>query len=149
MEVSYHHGIDAPDHSSFIGAPRLCPLAIPVGVDRLVSSVVIGFTSFGFAFYIASVAASVISFDCPFQTPLSLLIHHINHEVDCGCSGGGGGGTKNEDLKDTFKSALPQFMAPLDGLNTHVNQSFLSPIWKAGYNPRRPLHHPHARTVNR
>jgi hypothetical protein len=44
-------------------------------VNRSVSSVVIGFTSFGFLFYILITAASIISFDCPFQTPFSLLVH--------------------------------------------------------------------------
>ena len=42
--------------------------------SRSVSSVVIGFTSFGFLFYMLIVTASVFSFDCPFQTPFSLQI---------------------------------------------------------------------------
>jgi hypothetical protein len=98
------------------------------GLDRLVSSVVIGFASLGLVLYVAFMAASIISFDCPFQTPLSLLIHRIKNEVKPWLQR-----NKEQDLRDTFKFALPQFMAPLDGLNTHVNQSFLSPIWKAGY----------------
>jgi hypothetical protein len=40
-------------------------------VDRMVSSVVIGFTTLGCILYIAMVVVSVFSFDCPFQTPLS------------------------------------------------------------------------------
>ena len=43
-------------------------------VNHSVSSVVIGFTSFGFLFYMLIVTASILSFDCPFQTPVSLLI---------------------------------------------------------------------------
>ena len=43
-------------------------------VNRSVSSVVIGFTSFGVLFYLFIVTASVFSFDCPFQTPFSPLI---------------------------------------------------------------------------
>jgi len=46
-------------------------------VNRSVSSVVIGFTSFGFLFYMLIAAASVVSFDCPFQTPVSLLIRFV------------------------------------------------------------------------
>ena len=43
-------------------------------VSRSVSSVVIGFTAFGFLFYLFITVASAFSFDCPFQTPFSLLI---------------------------------------------------------------------------
>ena len=42
-------------------------------VNRSVSSVLIGFTSFGFLFYLLITTASIFSFDCPFQTPFSLL----------------------------------------------------------------------------
>ena len=44
------------------------------GVNSSVSSVVIAFTSFGLLFYSVIVTASVLSFNCPFQTPFSLLI---------------------------------------------------------------------------
>ena len=47
------------------------------GVNSSVSSVVIAFTGFGFSFYSVIVAASVFSFDCPFQTPVSLLIRYV------------------------------------------------------------------------
>ena len=43
-------------------------------VNRSVSSVVVGFTCFGFLFYSFIVMASVFSSDCPFQTPFSLMI---------------------------------------------------------------------------
>jgi hypothetical protein len=103
------------------------------GLDRLISSIVIGFTSIGLALCIAFMATSVISFDCPFQTPLSLLIHHINHEVGLSWRRRWEQ-NKRHDLKDTFKLTLPSFAAPLNGLNIHMNQSSLLPIWKAGYN---------------
>ena len=44
------------------------------GINRSVSSVVIGFTSFGSLFYLLLVTVSTFSFDCPFQTPFSLAI---------------------------------------------------------------------------
>ena len=44
------------------------------GINRSVSSVLIGFTSFGFLFYLLLVTVSIFSFDCPFQTPFSLAI---------------------------------------------------------------------------
>ena len=47
------------------------------GVNRSVSSVVIGFTSFGFLFYLSIVTVSVLSFDCPLQTPFSLAIRFV------------------------------------------------------------------------
>ena len=43
-------------------------------VNRSVSSVVIGFTCFGFLFYLSIVTASILSFDCPFQTPISGIV---------------------------------------------------------------------------
>ena len=46
-------------------------------VNRSVSSVVIGFTSFGLLFYILITTASIFSFDCPFQTPFSLTVRFV------------------------------------------------------------------------
>ena len=46
-------------------------------VSRSVSSVVIGFTSFGFLFYLLIVRVSIFFFDFPFQTPFSLLIRFV------------------------------------------------------------------------
>ena len=51
-------------------------------VDRMVSSVVIGFTAFGLLLYVIMVTVSVFSVDCPFQTPLSLLIRSIINTVE-------------------------------------------------------------------
>jgi len=39
--------------------------------NKVVASVVIGFTSFGLLFYILIVSAATLSYNCPFQTPLS------------------------------------------------------------------------------
>ena len=47
------------------------------GVNRSVSSVVIGFTSFGLLFYLSIVTVSILSFDSPFQTPFSLAIRFV------------------------------------------------------------------------
>ena len=47
------------------------------GVNSSVSSVVIAFTGFVFLFYSVVVMASVFSFDCPFQTPLSLFLRFV------------------------------------------------------------------------
>ena len=46
-------------------------------VNRSVSSVVIGFTGFGFLFYLFIVTVSVFSFNCPFQTPFSLMVRFV------------------------------------------------------------------------
>ena len=46
-------------------------------VSRSVSSVIIGFASFGLLFYLFIVTVSVFSFDCPFQTPPSLVIRFV------------------------------------------------------------------------
>jgi len=44
------------------------------GLSRTVSSVVIGFTVFGVAFYVFVVVAGTFSKACPFQTPISVAI---------------------------------------------------------------------------
>ena len=43
-------------------------------VNRTVAGVVIGFTSFGLLFYLLIVSAATFSYNCPFQTPASLII---------------------------------------------------------------------------
>jgi len=48
-------------------------------VNRSVSSVLIGFTCFGFLFYLFITTASILSFHCPFQTPFSLVTHSLIH----------------------------------------------------------------------
>jgi len=108
-------------------------------VDRLVSSVVIASTSVGFVLYITFVAASLVSFDCPFQTPPSLLIYHVNHKVRLWLQRWRWQRQNNKRVPDNLEDALfgptlPQVMAPLCSLNLHVDQSRLSSLWKAGYN---------------
>ena len=46
-------------------------------IDNLVAWVVLGFTASGFLFYLTIVAAATMSYDCPFQTPLSQLIRFM------------------------------------------------------------------------
>ena len=46
-------------------------------VNHSISSVVIAFTGFGSLFYLSIVTASIFFFDCPFQTPFSLLIRFV------------------------------------------------------------------------
>ena len=46
-------------------------------IDRVVAGVVIGFTAFGLLFYLLIVSAATLSYNCPFQTPLSLIIRFM------------------------------------------------------------------------
>ena len=46
-------------------------------INRVVASVVIGFTTFGLLFYSLVVSAATLSYNCPFQTPLSLLFRFL------------------------------------------------------------------------
>ena len=46
-------------------------------INRVVASVVIGFTSFGVLFFLLVVSAATSSYNCPFQTPLSLVLHSL------------------------------------------------------------------------
>ena len=45
--------------------------------DRVVASVVIGFTAFGLLFYFLIVSTATIFYNCPFQTPLSLILRSL------------------------------------------------------------------------
>ena len=99
-------------------------------VDRTVSSVVIGFTSVGCVLYIAIVALSVHSFDCPFQTPLSSLLRSTINAA-------------KSQWQDRNKSAAPDQtgaeeagLGPLTLLlgdhRRQVYRALLSPSWE-GY----------------
>jgi len=46
-------------------------------ISRPVSGVLIGFTSFGFLFYILVNSAATLSYNCPFQTPISLILRYM------------------------------------------------------------------------
>jgi hypothetical protein len=45
--------------------------------NKVVASVVIGFTAFGFLFYLLIISAATLSYNCPFQTPLSRLFRFL------------------------------------------------------------------------
>ena len=42
-------------------------------INKAIASVIMGFTTFGLLFYLLVVLAATLSYNCPFQTPLSLL----------------------------------------------------------------------------
>jgi len=46
-------------------------------VEEVVASVIIGFASFGLLFYFLIASAATFSYNCPFQTPLSLIIRFL------------------------------------------------------------------------
>ena len=46
-------------------------------VNKVVAGVLIGFTTFGFLFYLLIVSVATLSYTCPFQTPLSLVIRFV------------------------------------------------------------------------
>ena len=46
-------------------------------VNRAVAGVLIGFTTFGLLFYSLIVLAATLSYTCPFQTPLSLVLRFV------------------------------------------------------------------------
>ena len=46
-------------------------------IDKVVAGVVIGFMAFGLLFYFLIVSAATFSYNCPFQTPLSLVIRSL------------------------------------------------------------------------
>lgn len=46
-------------------------------IDNIIAWVVSAFTASGFLFYVILVIAAALFYDCPFQTPYSLIIHSI------------------------------------------------------------------------
>jgi len=51
-------------------------------INRVVSSVLIGFTTFGLLFYLLITSAATLSYNCPFQTPLSLTLRFLSRFDD-------------------------------------------------------------------
>ena len=51
-------------------------------IDEVVASVIIGFAGFGLLFYFLIASAATFSYNCPFQTPPSLLIRFLIHFDD-------------------------------------------------------------------
>ena len=100
-------------------------------VDPTVSSVVIGFASFGSILYLAVVVASVLSFDCPFQIPLSSLIRSVIDMIELWQQGHSRQTTP--DLAALAERGLTTSTAPLHGLHRRVYFSSLSLCWEWGY----------------
>ena len=48
-------------------------------IDNLVAWVIVVFTASGFLFYLIIVIAAIVSYDCPFQTPVSLIVRHVGN----------------------------------------------------------------------
>jgi len=46
-------------------------------LSRIVASVTIGFAAFGLLFYLLIASAATLSYNCPFQTPLSLVLRFL------------------------------------------------------------------------
>ena len=46
-------------------------------ISKVVASVLIGFTSFGLLFYLLIISAATLSYNCPFQTPPSLVLRFL------------------------------------------------------------------------
>lgn len=100
-------------------------------VDRTVSSVVIGFTSFGCILYIATVVVSVLSPDCPFHTPVSSLIRVI---IDTAKRWRWDHPRRTTpDLTTLEKGGLTVDTTPLHGLHRRVYYSPLPPTLEEGY----------------
>ena len=101
-----------------------------LSIDKTVAGVAIGFTSFGLLFYFLIVAAATFSYNCPFQTPLSLIFHFLvryddehkkylkNIRDSFGCPW-----KKKQPRPERGGSVdLNQRLAPLDrsGINDHI-----------------------------
>ena len=96
----------------------------------MVSSVVIGFTSLGFVIYVTMVVVSVLSFDCPFQTPVSLLIRSLIAAIK---SRLGKHKRAATDVTALAEGGLTVGTAPLHGLHLRAFYSALAPSWEKEY----------------
>lgn len=100
-------------------------------VDRVISSVIIGFTAFAFFLFVVIVTISVRHFNSPFQTPLSLSIRYLvaKHK------------TWREKNRPQVVTDLASFMgdgvmvsgAPFHASHHQVSYSSLSRLWERGY----------------
>jgi len=100
-------------------------------VDHTVSSVVISFASLGSILYVAIVVVSVLSFDCPFQIPLSSLIRSVIDIIKLWQRDHSRQTTP--DLAILAERGLTTSTAPLHGLHRRVYFSSLSLCWEWGY----------------
>jgi len=133
MEVPYHHASRSSDRS---GSLALLGSALSLylwEVDRTVSSVVIGFTSAEFVLYVAIVAASVISLDSPFQTPVTLALRSVFDTIKLWWPRPDDQG-QDPNLRVAVERIWIPFAAPLHVSRLQMYHSLLSPSWKAGYN---------------
>ena len=48
-------------------------------INKVIASVIIGFTSLGVLFYLLIISAATFSYNCPFQTPISLILRFLIH----------------------------------------------------------------------
>ena len=48
-------------------------------INKAIAGVVIGFTSLGVLFYLLIISAATFSYNCPFQTPISLILRFLIH----------------------------------------------------------------------
>ena len=46
-------------------------------IDNVIAGVVVAFTAFGLLFYVLIVSAATFSYNCPFQTPASLIVRYM------------------------------------------------------------------------
>lgn len=97
---------------------------------KSVLSVVIGFTTFGCILYVTMVAVSILSFHCPYKTPLSLLILSA---IDTVKSLRRKNKQATPDLTQLAQGGLTVGTAPLHGLHRRVYYSALSLSWEKGY----------------
>ena len=102
-------------------------------VDHTVASVVIGFMTFTVLLFAASVVISVLHFDCPFQTPLSLLIRSIVDKVEVWWKKRHRDIPVATNLADLIGGGLTVGAAQLVGLQQRVLRSSLSLSWEQGY----------------
>jgi polyferredoxin len=46
-------------------------------INKVIASAIIGFTGFGLLFYLLIISAATLSYNCPFQTPASLVLRFL------------------------------------------------------------------------
>ena len=77
LEILFHHGVTAAHPSVRLGPFGIRVLPVPLAGQLLCFVGCHRVRGFGFLFYLAIVTVSVVSFDCPFQTPLSRFLRFV------------------------------------------------------------------------
>ena len=90
-------------------------------IENVVAGVAVGFTAFGLLFYLLIASAATLSYNCPFQTPPSLIIHFLIRF--------------DNEHKKYLRRTRTWFMRTFSFLKKRLSQQSTRPYSFGGFNP--------------